>query len=82
MFNCVDNIFLSAEIIRMKQQKGWWVVAEKKGKDPVVTGMVRIDPDVYGVLVKAAEIDKRNIRVCVMIAIEDWLKKNHPTLLN
>lgn len=57
-------------------------MAEKKGKDSVVTGMVRIDPDVYCVLVKAAEIDKRNIRVCVMMAVEDWLKKNHPALLD
>lgn len=57
-------------------------MAEKKGKDSVITGMVRIDPDVYSVLVKAAEIDKRNIRVCVMMAVEDWLKKNHPALLD
>jgi len=56
-------------------------MSSKRNKDPSVTGLVRIDAEVYAALVKAAEIDKRNIRVCVMMAVEEWLKKNHPTLL-
>ena len=55
-------------------------MAGKRQKDPVV-GLVRIDEHLYSALVSAAEKDKRNIRVCVMMAVEDWLKKNHPDLL-
>ena len=46
-----------------------------------MVGLVRIDEHLYSALVSAAEKDKRNIRVCVMMAVEDWLKKYHPDLL-
>ena len=52
-----------------------------KGKNSSPGNAVRLDDKLYSALVKAAEIDRRQIRVVAAMAVEDWLNKNHPELL-